>query len=341
MSSLTRSTAAACCLTVARRLRLVVAALLTCAAALPLGAQSSGGNDADESPRASRSRAANADVATVLGMNVSSSGTERDTLGLLVSNVAPGGPADRAGVDEGNRLAVINGVSLRVDGESVGARDGSDGATRRLERELASLEAGDDVTLRLFGGGRFRTVTLHPAIPTSTRVPPARAVPSSASRGEAASPPLNAATVADGITTLQSQLRRLQQEEGNPATLDSLTGIEQELGAIKRRLRELQGSGERRGTARSSRSDALPGISLSAVADELVPYFGEGSESGLLVLKADQSWEPVRPGDVILRVNGAAATPERLRAAREGGRAVDVEVLRRKRNLTLILDPAP
>ena len=341
MNRLTRHRAALLGRAAAREIgRFVVGALLTVAAALPLGAQSSAGADPDDSPRASRPHAADSDVAAMLGMSVSSSGTERDTLGLLISNVAPGGPADKAGVDEGNRLAAINGVSLRVDGESVGARDGADGAARRLARELASLQSGDDVTLRLFGGGRFRTVTLHPAIAVPPRVLPARVVPSAAPRGESATPPATAATVVDGITALQAQLRRLEQEEGNTATLDSLTQIEQELGAIKRRLRGIQAAGDRGAATRSSSSDALPGISLSAVADELVPYFGEGSESGLLVLKADESWDPVRPGDVILRINGAAATPERLRAAREGRRAVDIDVLRRKRNLTLTLDPA-
>src|SRR4030095_9558495 len=43
-----------------------------------------------------------------------SSGGKRDTLGLLVSSVTVGGPADKAGIEEGNRIASINGVSLRL-----------------------------------------------------------------------------------------------------------------------------------------------------------------------------------------------------------------------------------
>ena len=343
MNRLTLNGGAAAGLDLAARAgRLLVAGLLALAAALPLGAQSASGSDADASPRPGRaSRAADANAASILGMTLSSSGTDRDTLGLLISNVTPGGPADRAGIDDGNRLAAINGVSLRGDAQAAGQRDASDALLRRLGRELAALQDGDDVTLRLFSAGRLRTVTLHPAIAAPARTAPARVIPSAAPRTDEAVQPASLATVADGITVLQSQLRRLEQGEGNTATLDSLTRIEQDLAAIRRRLRELQTLADRPAASRRSSDDLLPGLSLSAVADELVPYFGEGSETGLLVLKADESWDPIRPGDVILRVNGAAATQERLRSARNSRRAAEVDVLRRKRELTLTIDPAP
>src|SRR5438477_376039 len=48
-----------------------------------------------------------------LGINTSSTGTLRDTLGLLVSSIVRGGPAEKAGLEEGNRIASINGVNLR------------------------------------------------------------------------------------------------------------------------------------------------------------------------------------------------------------------------------------
>ena len=294
---------------------------------------------------AQESSAADPDVGTMLGMNVSVSGSDRDTLGLLISNIARGGPADEAGLDEGNRLAAINGVSLRVDRESTGQRNASDGVFRRLARELAELRSGDDVSLRIFGSGRFRTVTLHPVLPTPSRSTP-RAAPIPAPAPTPAPPaadtkePESIATVVDGIGALQAQLRRLEQGEGATATLDSLAQIEQDLGVIRRRLRDLQSSADRRSNARSTSNDAISGLSVSAVADDMAPYFGDGSEAGLLVLKADDSWSPLRAGDVIMRVNGSAATPERLRAARDGRRAITLDVLRRKRELTLSVDAA-
>ena len=319
-----------------RALRLlVIASAIAAVLAAPLDAQGT--------------RAPDPDVAVMLGMSVSVSGSDRDTLGLLISNITRGGPADEAGVDEGNRLAAINGVSLRLDPESVRQRDASDGVFRRLARELAELRSGDDVTVRVFGSGRFRNVTLRPVVPTTSRAT-GRAtpvpVPASAAAGEAddargpAKEPPSIASVADGIETLQAQLRRLEQNEGATATLDSLARIEQELGAIRRRLRELQGSTDRRSATRSSATDAISGLSVSAVADDLAPYFGDGSEAGLLVLKADDGWSPLRAGDVVLRVNGSPVTPERLRAARDGRRAITLDVLRRKRELSLTVDAA-
>jgi len=309
--------------------RIATAALALVAS--PLAAQSSRGVDPD--------------AGAMLGMSVSVSGSERDTLGLLISNITRGGPADEAGVDEGNRLAAINGVSLRVDRESIGQREAGDGVFRRLSRELAELRSGDDVTLRVFGGGRFRSVTLHPVVPdaprSSTRAaaaPPPVAVPARAADDEG--DPASIATVADGIAALQAQLRKLEQGEGATATLDSLAQIEQELGAIRRRLRALQNAADKRPGARAAPGDAIPGLSVSAVADDLAPYFGDGSEAGLLVLKADDSWSPLRAGDVILRVNGAAATTDRLRGARDGRRAITLDVLRRKRELPVTLDAA-
>ena len=291
------------------------------------------------------SRGSDPDPGAILGMSLSVSGSERDTLGLLISNIARGGPADEAGVDEGNRLAAINGVSLRVDHESVGQRDSGDGIFRRLARELAELRNGDEVSLRIFGGGRFRTVTLHPVVPTAARastravsIPAPAPTPPPATAGDPAKAPESIATVVDGLAALQAQLRRLEQGEGATATLDSLSAIEQELGAIGRRLGELQVSADRRMTSRPSSGDAISGLSVSAVADDLAPYFGDGSESGILVLKADDSWSPLRAGDVILRVNGSAATADRLRAARDGRRAITLDVLRRKRELTLTVD---
>src|SRR5919197_2978799 len=50
----------------------------------------------------------------VLGISTNGSGSARDTLGVLVSSVVPNSPADKAGIEEGNRIASINGVSLSL-----------------------------------------------------------------------------------------------------------------------------------------------------------------------------------------------------------------------------------
>src|SRR5919205_3869249 len=57
-----------------------------------------------------------------LGISTSSSG-KRDTLGLLITSITPGGPAEKAGLQEGNRIVAINGVSLALARADAGEPD--------------------------------------------------------------------------------------------------------------------------------------------------------------------------------------------------------------------------
>ena len=93
----------------------------------------------------------------VIGITTSS-GSARDTLGVLVSSVASGGPAEKAGLEEGNRIAAINGVNLKLAAADVGDWDMSSVMSRRLTRELGKVKAGSDVELRVYGSGQVRTV---------------------------------------------------------------------------------------------------------------------------------------------------------------------------------------
>ena len=96
----------------------------------------------------------------VLGISTSSSG-ERDTLGLLVTGVTAGGPAERARIEEGNRIAAINGTNLRLAPADAGEPDMQGMAARRLTRELAKVRPGSEVELRVWQGGRFQTVRVR------------------------------------------------------------------------------------------------------------------------------------------------------------------------------------
>lgn len=93
----------------------------------------------------------------VIGVSTSS-GSARDTLGVLISSVTPGGPAEKAGLEEGNRIASINGVNLKLAAADVGDWDMSSVMTRRLTRELGKVKAGADVELRVYSSGSVRTV---------------------------------------------------------------------------------------------------------------------------------------------------------------------------------------
>jgi serine protease Do len=93
-----------------------------------------------------------------LGVSIGSSGSKRDTLGVLVIGVNEGGPAEKAGVEEGNRIQSIDGVDLRIPAEDVEEGFLAGTRARRLTRALQSKKAGDEVELRIYGGGQTRTV---------------------------------------------------------------------------------------------------------------------------------------------------------------------------------------
>jgi S1-C subfamily serine protease len=102
-----------------------------------------------------------------------SSGGMRDTLGLLVQSVTAAGPADKAGIEEGNRIASINGVSLRLSASDAGEGDMDGIANRRLIRELEKAKAGDEVELRVWAGGQAKSVKVKTVamedLPSRTR----------------------------------------------------------------------------------------------------------------------------------------------------------------------------
>ena len=108
-----------------------------------------------------------------IGISTSSGGM-RDTLGLLVQSVTAGGPADKAGLEEGNRIQSINGVNLRLSASDAGEDDMGGIANRRLIRELEKVKAGDEVDLRVWAAGQLKSVKVKTValedLPSRTRV---------------------------------------------------------------------------------------------------------------------------------------------------------------------------
>lgn len=101
---------------------------------------------------------ADADDRPALGFSIQSSGSRRDTLGVLIVAVGDSTPAERAGLEEGNRIAAINGVNLRVAREDAGDSYVSSAKAQRLQRELSQLKPGSDATLRVYSNGQYRDV---------------------------------------------------------------------------------------------------------------------------------------------------------------------------------------
>lgn len=93
-----------------------------------------------------------------LGLELRATGTKRDTLGVFVEAVTPKGPAEAAGIVEGDRIAAINGVDVRTSVADAEDEYANEVASRRLSREVRKLAPGTRVTLRVYSGGRFRDV---------------------------------------------------------------------------------------------------------------------------------------------------------------------------------------
>lgn len=109
-------------------------------------------SDAPQIAIASGSRA-------MIGISTSS-GSKRDTLGVLIASITEGGPAEKAGLAEGDRIQSINGVSLRVSREDAGDDEMGGIMQRRLTRELGKVKAGDEVTLQVWHDGASRSYKL-------------------------------------------------------------------------------------------------------------------------------------------------------------------------------------
>ncbi|HJU66084.1 MAG TPA: PDZ domain-containing protein [Gemmatimonadaceae bacterium] len=105
------------------------------------------------------------DDRAVIGVSTSS-GSRRDTLGVLITGVTAGGPAEQAGLEEGNRIAAINGVNLRLSAADAGEEDMEGILSRRLSREMRKVKAGDEVELRVYDDGQFKTLRLK-TVPAS------------------------------------------------------------------------------------------------------------------------------------------------------------------------------
>lgn len=93
-----------------------------------------------------------------LGLELRTTGTSRDTLGVFVERVTPKGPAELAGIVEGDRIAAINGVDVRTSAADAEDSYASELGSRRLTREVQKLTPGTRVTLRVYSGGRYREV---------------------------------------------------------------------------------------------------------------------------------------------------------------------------------------
>jgi C-terminal processing protease CtpA/Prc len=126
----------------------------------------------------------------VIGITTSGAASSRDTLGVLVNSVRTASPAEKAGIEEGNRIASVNGVSLKLAPADVGDDDMAGVMTRRLTREIDKLKPGDiDLHVYATATKSLKVKTVSSDSPTSRW----RAAPGRTGRRSGSNSPARAA----------------------------------------------------------------------------------------------------------------------------------------------------
>jgi len=324
--------------------RIIVVAAAAVLTQTPAAAQIRG-RTSGESGRSSRTPGVtvatnDADTRSLLGLALGVSGTDRDTLGLLVTEVVRGSSAAAAGIDEGTRVAELNGIDLRLSPGDVGDRDVADAVQRRLARSLRAVQPGATVRARFYEGSRLRAVSLRAS--GSSTVAQSGTDKIAGAFSDKTPPPATLAEITKTMSLLQGQLKRLAESDSASGMNEALTTAERDLGVLRQRLNEADAAQRRRamstrGQNDDTQGDAVAGLRLAPVTDDLAAYFGEGSQNGLLVVEADASWAPIHAGDIILRVDDMAVSRERLRDAHESRDPTRVSLLRRFRQVTVTL----
>lgn len=292
-------------------------------------------------------------------------GSVRDTLGLLVTSIASGGPAEKAGLEEGNRIQAIDGVDVRVpSSEADGGRLVS-AKIRRFTDALRKHKAGDEVELKVYADGRTKTMKVKTARSADVYPNQGRGFHFEfGGDGMAPMPPTPPMPPMPPVQEMMRMPRLWMQMDG-----DIDARVREQMRASEGRMRAAMMKAER--AARTARVDAvravrlspmawsdaplyvrapgylfvsnglgdeygvsMRGLRLTSVTDDLASYFGKGSAGGLLVLESRAPWTALRPGDVILSVNGTPVHDgDRTRIVLDRGKMNEVEVLRKGKKL--------
>lgn len=244
-----------------------------------------------------------------------------DQRGVKIAGVTPGGPADKAGVKNGDILVAIDGKTLPA------GKDPADGAVAAATRALDELKVDQAVKLGLLRDGKPAEVTVK------------------AERREALNWPR---AVGADIAAQGDLARRIEAEIA--ARGDEIAAAREAGEAARREVEAHRGEMARaqREAARAAREAArslqirMPwwGLNLASLDKDLAAYFG--TERGALVLSArGDAFPGLRGGDVLQAIDGKRVDdPEdamrQLRDAKPGS-TVSLQVLRQNKTVTLSL----
>lgn len=286
----------------------------------------------------------------VLGLSFSQRGSMRDTAGLLITGITTGGAADKAGLTEGDRIVSIDGIDLRVASGDAGSSEGVEARVSRLRRALDAAKDSQPVRLDILTDGRRRTLSVTPmresgfAFTTSRLAGMADEIRASVRTdfdmsGQRTELARARAEVGRAQAEIQREMARAQSQNARADREEFRTRSGEMYGLRSRD----NGDGPSRvsGTIRGRTDDAtitLSGLSLAVVDRDFAQQFGRGSEAGALVLRTRREWDPIRTGDVILKVEGSSVRDgNSLDITFDRRREQRIEILRNGKRETITL----
>lgn len=304
------------------------------------------------------------DERAVLGFTLSATGSKRDTLGVLIGALREDGPAEKAGLIEGDRVVSVNGTDLRVSHDDVGDDWVSSTMVNRFQRVMRSVKPGDKVQLRVWSGGQTKNVTITaakaselyksdrrfrygpmtmgfegtPFIAPVPAVPPMPPMPAIAPRVRINSLDMDDEAMDDASVDVDRALeearasaapRALPRTKASRALMSSAANLASDAPVAAAIWSDdaMRAADE----ARESGRIVVPGLSLAPVTRELAEYLGKGSENGYLVLESSGQWGALHAGDVIISIDGSAVRD----AAITTDDGHDYVVLRKGRKVSL------
>ncbi|HEX8849308.1 MAG TPA: PDZ domain-containing protein [Gemmatimonadaceae bacterium] len=317
-----------------------------------------------------RYRSSDIDDRAVLGFSLNSTGSKRDTLGVLIGALTEDGPAEKAGLIEGDRVVSVNGTDLRVAHEDAGDDWVSSSMVNRFQRVMRSVKPGDKVQLRVWSGGQTKNVSITaakaselyksegrfrmgpmsisgdwaPFIAPVPAVPPVPPLPASTPRIRINSFDMDDDDVEDASAEIDVQraLEEARAADAKAATrarastrtlMSSAANLASTAPVASALWSPDMASAELMAAdSRSSGQISIPGLSLAPVTKELAEYLGKGSENGYLVLESSGDWGALHAGDVIIAIDGTSLRDGGVISA-EGGH--DYTVLRKGRKVSL------
>ncbi|MEP6571784.1 MAG: PDZ domain-containing protein [Gemmatimonadota bacterium] len=246
-----------------------------------------------------------------LGVSVNLRAKETDSVGAFINSVTPGGPAAKAGIKSGDVVTSLDGKSLLEAGTA--AEQGQSAPGLRLTELAAKLEPNDTISIELRRGKDKKTVSLV------TGDEPAFAM-------------------ADGGPG--NFTYRFNTDENGPGDtkMHGFTfqdGPENGMSRSFERMRMNKGPGE---AFMMSFDSPLADLELAPMNEDLGKYFGVND--GVLVISVpDDSQLNLKPGDVILAVDGRAPTSPshllRILRSYDEGESIKIDVMRMKKKETV------